>query len=227
MAARLDYRWHLRTVMAGRGMFSTTDLAGRRGAAALRRLQEQGTGSALRPAREGPPASPPQRRRAACVHELLAPRPAELEALHEVREQPACRGGHRGRAGLPDLPARLRPYRPGLTLARPDRAARPGPPVGRRATAPPGGGIPRSRPGRRAPHPALRPELNAITTLTTKHVLNEDGRTLLRLGSRPIVLPLRWTTWSPGSRQAAGHRAAACSTSPLPGCSRGVGPEAR
>jgi DNA-binding Xre family transcriptional regulator len=28
MAARLDYRWHLRTVMAGRGMFSTTDLAG-------------------------------------------------------------------------------------------------------------------------------------------------------------------------------------------------------
>ena len=28
MAARLDYRWHLRTVMADRGMFSTTDLAG-------------------------------------------------------------------------------------------------------------------------------------------------------------------------------------------------------
>jgi hypothetical protein len=26
MAARLDYRWHLRTVMAERGMFSTTDL---------------------------------------------------------------------------------------------------------------------------------------------------------------------------------------------------------
>jgi hypothetical protein len=31
--------------------------------------------------------------------------------------------------------------------------------------------------------------LNAITALTTGHVLHEDGRTLLRLGSRPIVLP--------------------------------------
>jgi DNA-binding Xre family transcriptional regulator len=28
MAARLDYRWHLRQVMAARGMFSTTDLLG-------------------------------------------------------------------------------------------------------------------------------------------------------------------------------------------------------
>jgi hypothetical protein len=26
MAAKLDYRWHLRTVMADRGMFQTTDL---------------------------------------------------------------------------------------------------------------------------------------------------------------------------------------------------------
>lgn len=26
MAAKLDYRWHLRTVMAERGLFSTTDL---------------------------------------------------------------------------------------------------------------------------------------------------------------------------------------------------------
>lgn len=26
MAARLDYRWHLRQVMAARGMFATTDL---------------------------------------------------------------------------------------------------------------------------------------------------------------------------------------------------------
>jgi DNA-binding Xre family transcriptional regulator len=26
MGGRLDYRWHLRQVMAGRGMFSTTDL---------------------------------------------------------------------------------------------------------------------------------------------------------------------------------------------------------
>jgi DNA-binding Xre family transcriptional regulator len=28
MAARLDYRWHLRQVMASRDMFATTDLAG-------------------------------------------------------------------------------------------------------------------------------------------------------------------------------------------------------
>ena len=28
MAARLDYQWHLRQVMAGRGMFATTDLIG-------------------------------------------------------------------------------------------------------------------------------------------------------------------------------------------------------
>jgi DNA-binding Xre family transcriptional regulator len=26
MAGRLDYRWHLREIMAGRGMFATTDL---------------------------------------------------------------------------------------------------------------------------------------------------------------------------------------------------------
>ena len=28
MTAKLDYRWHLRQVMAARGMFSTTDLIG-------------------------------------------------------------------------------------------------------------------------------------------------------------------------------------------------------
>jgi hypothetical protein len=32
-------------------------------------------------------------------------------------------------------------------------------------------------------------KLNVITALTTGHVLHEDGRILLRLGSRPIVLP--------------------------------------
>ena len=32
-------------------------------------------------------------------------------------------------------------------------------------------------------------KLNAITALTAQHVLHQDGRTLLRLGSRPIVLP--------------------------------------
>ena len=28
MARKLDYRWHLRQVMASRGMFATTDLSG-------------------------------------------------------------------------------------------------------------------------------------------------------------------------------------------------------
>src|ERR1700691_3258461 len=28
MTARLDYRWHLRNIMANRGMFATTDLIG-------------------------------------------------------------------------------------------------------------------------------------------------------------------------------------------------------
>jgi hypothetical protein len=32
-------------------------------------------------------------------------------------------------------------------------------------------------------------KLSAITALTARHVLHEDGRTLLRLGSRPIILP--------------------------------------
>ena len=33
------------------------------------------------------------------------------------------------------------------------------------------------------------PRFSVIAALTTQHVLHEDGRTLLRLGSRPIVLP--------------------------------------
>jgi hypothetical protein len=32
-------------------------------------------------------------------------------------------------------------------------------------------------------------KLNVITALTARHVLHEDGRTLLRLGSRPVILP--------------------------------------
>jgi hypothetical protein len=32
-------------------------------------------------------------------------------------------------------------------------------------------------------------KLSVITTLTTQHVLHQDGRTLLRLGSRPVTLP--------------------------------------
>jgi hypothetical protein len=50
------------------------------------------------------------------------------------------------------------PHRPGHALDRTVRAARPGPPVGRRAPAPPGRHLPARRPGRRTPRPALRPE---------------------------------------------------------------------
>jgi len=45
-----------------------------------------------------------------------------------------------------------------------------------------------------------------ITTLTAQHVVHEDGRTLLRLGSRPVILPARWTASSPGSGTAEGLR---------------------
>jgi hypothetical protein len=68
-------------------------------------------------------------------------------------------------------------------------------------------------------------KLSVITALTTRHVQHQDGRTLLRLGSSPVVLPARWTTSPPGSRPAAGHAAAACSASLRPGSSPGAGPE--
>lgn len=32
-------------------------------------------------------------------------------------------------------------------------------------------------------------KLSATTALTAQHVQHEDGRTLLRLGSRPVILP--------------------------------------
>lgn len=41
MAARLDYRWHLRKVMAGRGMFATTDLIGPLGQRGIRLSSSQ------------------------------------------------------------------------------------------------------------------------------------------------------------------------------------------
>ena len=47
-------------------------------------------------------------------------------------------------------------------------------------------------------------KLNVITALTTQHVLHEDGRTLLRLGSRPIILPAPLDTLVTGL--AAGRR---------------------
>jgi hypothetical protein len=70
-------------------------------------------------------------------------------------------------------------------------------------------------------------KLNVITALTTRHVLHENGRTLLRLGSHPIVMPTPLTPSSPGSRPGAGHRAAACSTFLPRGCSRDAGREER
>ena len=64
-----------------------------------------------------------QRRRAAHLPELLAPGPAELETLRQVREQPACRRDHRGRAGLPELPPGSRCFLQHLRVSRqrPDR----------------------------------------------------------------------------------------------------------
>ena len=47
-------------------------------------------------------------------------------------------------------------------------------------------------------------KLNVITALTTRHVLHEDGRTLLRLGSRPVILPAPLDTLVAGL--AAGRR---------------------
>ena len=73
MAARLDYKWHLRQVMASRGMFQTTDLIG----------PLAGRGITLSSSQ---------------VYRLVTERP------ERVREQPARCRGHRGRAGLPDLP---------------------------------------------------------------------------------------------------------------------------
>jgi hypothetical protein len=84
----------------------------------LRRVPRQGPGPALRAVRDSKPRRPAQRRRAAHLPELLAPRPAQLEALREVREQPACRRDHRGRAGLPELPAGTRPDLQHLRVSR-------------------------------------------------------------------------------------------------------------
>jgi hypothetical protein len=47
-------------------------------------------------------------------------------------------------------------------------------------------------------------KLSVITALTTRHVLHQDGRTLLRLGSRPVILPAPLDTLVAGL--AAGRR---------------------
>jgi hypothetical protein len=55
-------------------------------------------------------------------------------------------------------------------------------------------------------------KLSVITALTTQHVLDEDGRTLLPPGSRPVVLPAPLDALVTGL--AAGRRPRGCS---LPG----------
>ena len=91
----------------------------------LRRLPRQRPGHCAAAGAGRCVRRPPQRRRAAYLPELLAPRPAKLEALREVRQRAACRRDHRGRAGLPDLPAGRRNSRsPARPLApEPPKAA--------------------------------------------------------------------------------------------------------
>ncbi len=59
-------------------------------------------------------------------------------------------------------------------------------------------------------------KLNVITTLTTQHVLHQDGRTLLRLGSRPVVLPAPLDALV--AALAAGRRAPGSSLLDVPSC---------
>ena len=70
-------------------------------------------------------------------------------------------------------------------------------------------------------------KLSVITALTTRHVLHKDGRTLLRLGAARSSCPLRWTTWSPGSRPAAGHLGSSLFDVSSPGSSRDASRDAR
>jgi hypothetical protein len=141
----------------------------------VRRVRQERAGTALRPVRRGEVPGSPQRQRAAHLPELLAPGPAQLETWRQVRELPARRRDHRGRAGLPELPAGSRCCLQHLRVSRqPDR----------HVTGHPRAGV---RPVLLILLYAQKPSV--IAALTTQHVLHEDGRTLLRLGSRPIVLP--------------------------------------
>ena len=70
-------------------------------------------------------------------------------------------------------------------------------------------------------------KLTAITALTTQHVQHRDGRTLLRLGSRPVVLPAPLDDLVAGLAAGRETRAAACSASHRHGCSPGRSPETR
>ena len=78
MTRRLDYQWHLRQVMAGRGMFATTDLIGP--------LADRGDPAVVQP---GLPAG----RRAAGT--------AEPEGPDGAAGHPGLLGGRPDRAGPP------------------------------------------------------------------------------------------------------------------------------
>jgi len=56
MARKLDYRWHLRRVMADRGMFATTDLLDPLGARGIRLSSSQ----VYRPGRGTPGTTQPE-----------------------------------------------------------------------------------------------------------------------------------------------------------------------
>jgi hypothetical protein len=97
-------------------------------------------------------------------------------------------------------------------------------------------------PADRIAGPLYAQKLSVITTLTTQQVQHEDGRVLLRLGSRPVVLP-RLDDLVAGLAAGRRRRAAACSASlplalprtlprkgwlaALPPCRRPVGPDQR
>jgi DNA-binding Xre family transcriptional regulator len=105
VTARLDYRWHLREIMASRGMFSTTDLRPL--------LAERGIG-----------LSPSQ------VYRLVVEKPERLSLrtlmalldilgcrLDDLIEPVAARGAARRRAAAGDTSAE-----PGIGTRRPKRA---------------------------------------------------------------------------------------------------------
>jgi hypothetical protein len=68
-------------------------------------------------------------------------------------------------------------------------------------------------------------KLTAITALTAQHVQPADGRTMLRPGSGPIILPAPLDGLVAGLAAAAGDPAAACSRSLRHGCSRAASQE--
>ena len=79
---------------------------GRDRASPVRRVRQEGAGTALRPVRRGEVPGSPQRQRAADLPELLAPGPgAAGNHAPSAGTAGGYRRDHRGRAGLPELPA--------------------------------------------------------------------------------------------------------------------------